>query len=340
MNYNLAVTISASSQVQKYVFPAFLAVSVVALSGASCDKKSAASPEAGEVVAAIDKAEGKPQTTPATSGDKPAVATGDKPAAAPATPAEPVPGVDVSKLDEAKAKRFYALADTLPSPCGKAHSLRTSLAEDQSCKSASFAARYAVEMLADEASDSEIKEYYELRYKNTGARKTFKLDAAPYSGAPDAPVKVVEFFDYGCPSCKMYAPILKEALSAYPDQAVLYFKQFPLPAHVHSKGAAQAALAAHEQGKFQAMHELLFARAPNHRKPELTEYAKAIGLDMGRFEANYNAALSRVEADIAEGNAAGVNGTPAIFINGKEYKGPNHPKYLGLWIEEELAVNR
>jgi hypothetical protein len=48
VNYNLAVTISASSQVHKYVFPAFLAVSVVALSGASCDKQSAASPEAGE----------------------------------------------------------------------------------------------------------------------------------------------------------------------------------------------------------------------------------------------------------------------------------------------------
>jgi protein-disulfide isomerase len=335
VNYNLAVTISASSQVHKYVFPAFLAVSVVALSGASCDKQSAASPEAGEVVAAIDKVEGKPQATPPATGDKPSPAS-----ATPAAPAEPVPGVDVSKLDEAKAKRFYALADSLPSPCGKAHSLRTSLAEDQSCKSASFAARYAIEMLVDEASDSEIKEFYELRYKDTGPRKTFKLDGAPYTGAPDAPVKVVEFFDYGCPSCKMYAPILKEALSAYPDQAVIYYKQFPLPAHVHSKGAAQAALAAHEQGKFQAMHEILFAKAPNHRKPELTEYAKALGLDMGRFEANYNAALSRVEADIAEGNAAGVNGTPAIFINGKEYKGPNHPKYVGLWIEEELAVNR
>jgi protein-disulfide isomerase len=336
VNYNLAVTISASSQVHKYVFPAFLAVSVVALSGASCDKKSAASPEAGEVVAAIDKAEGKPQATPAATGDKP----GNKPAPASVAPAEPVPGVDVSKLDEAKAKRFYALADTLPSPCGKAHSLRTSLAEDQSCKQASFAARYAVEMLVDEADDSEIKEFYELRYKNDAPRKTFKVDGAPYTGAPDAPVKVVEFFDYGCPSCKMFVPILKEALAQYPDQAVIYYKQFPLPSHVHSKGAAQAALAAHEQGKFQAMHELLFAKAPNHRKPELTEYAKALGLDMGRFEANYNAALPRVEADIAEGNAAGVNGTPAIFINGKEYKGPLHPKYVGLWIEEELAVNR
>lgn len=339
MNYNLAVTISASGQVHKYVFPAFLAVSVIVLSGASCDKQSAAGPEAGEVVAAIDKAEGKPPATPAATGDKP----GTKPAAAsatPAAPAEPVPGVDVSKLDEAKARRFYAMADTLPSPCGKAHSLRTSLAEDQSCKQASFAARYAVEMLVDEASDSEIKEFYELRYKSDGARKTFKLDGVPYSGAPDAPVKVVEFFDYGCPSCKMFVPILKEALAAYPDQAVIYYKQFPLPSHVHSKGAAQAALAAQEQGKFQAMHELLFAKAPNHRKPELTEYAKALGLDMGRFEANYNAALSRVEADIAEGNAAGVNGTPAIFINGKEYKGPLHPKYVGLWIEEELAVNR
>ena len=54
----------------------------------------------------------------------------------------------------------------------------------------------------------------------------------------------------------------------------------------------------------------------------------------------YAAALGRVEADIAEGNAAGVNGTPTVYINGQKYEGPMHPKYISLWIEEELAVNR
>jgi protein-disulfide isomerase len=251
--------------------------------------------------------------------------------------------VDVSKLDEDKTKRFYALASTLPSPCGKAHSLRTSITEDTSCKRASFAARYVIEMLSDEASDSDAKQFYELHYnaKGDAARKSFKLDAtAPHSGPSDAPVKVVEFYDYGCPTCAQYVPLLKEALTPFPDQAVLYYKQFPLSSHVHSKGAAQAALAAHEQGKFQEMHTLLFARAPNHTKPELTSYAKSLGLDMARFEASVASVRSRVEADMAEGNAAGLTGTPTVYINGVPYEGPHHPKYMSLWIEEELAVNR
>jgi protein-disulfide isomerase len=349
VKYNLSVTMRVSSHVQKYLFPVFLAISAIALGGSSCDKRSAANPEADEVVAAIDKAEGKPEdktedktddeAKPAAAGDKPTPAP--KPTA-PATPpnTDPIPGVDVSKLDEAKAKRFFALASTLPSPCGKAHSLRTSITEDTSCKRASFAARYVIEMLADEASDKDAKEFYELHYKKDTPRQSFKLDNAPYSGAPDAPVKLVEFFDYGCPTCKQYVPMLKEALAPFPDQAVLYYKQFPLPSHVHSKGAAQAALAAHEQGKFQQMHELLFARAPSHTKPELTNYAKTIGLDMARFEASYMANRAKVEADVAEGNAAGVDGTPTVFINGKKYEGPHHPKYMSMWIEEELAVNR
>ncbi|HWN67506.1 MAG TPA: thioredoxin domain-containing protein [Haliangium sp.] len=336
---------------QKYLFPVFLAISAIisafALSGSSCDKRSAASPEAGEVVAAIDKAEGKgePKADP-KAGDGKTQAAGTaapKPAAAPAQPvsSDPIPGVDVSKLSADKAKAFFTMASTLPSPCGKAHSLRTSIMEDTTCKRSSFAARYVIEMLVDEASESEAKELYELRYKNVDApRKTFKLDKTPYSGAVDAPVKVVEFYDYGCPTCKQFVPLLKEALASYPDQAVLYYKQFPLPSHVHSKGAAQAALAAHEQGKFQQMHEILFARSPNHTRAELSQYAKSIGLDMGRFEANFVAMQPRVEADVAEGNAAGVDGTPTIYINGKQYEGPTHPKYLGMWIEEELAVNR
>lgn len=346
VNYNLAITMRVSSHVQQYLFPVFLAISAIALGGASCDKKAADNPEAGEVVAAIDKAEGKPGgqaegkpddgKTPASAGTAaPTPAAGATPPAS----ADPIPGVDVSKLDQAKAKRFFTLASTLPSPCGKAHSLRTSIMEDTSCKRSSFAARYVIEMLVDEASDSEIKELYELHYKDT-PRKTFKLDSTPYTGAPDAPVKVVEFFDYGCPTCKQFVPILKEALAAFPDQAVLYYKQFPLPSHVNSKGAAQAALAAHEQGKFHQMHELLFARSPNHTRGELSQYAKSIGLDMGRFEANFAAAVSKVEADVAEGNAVGVDGTPTLYINGKQYEGPPHPKYVALWIEEELAVNR
>lgn len=351
VHYNLQVTMPASSSVQKYVFPAFLAICALALGGASCDQKSAASPEARDVVRAMDKAEGKPEAENDAKNDaKPdgkqdpqaaQAADSPEPATAPAVVDEtPIPGVDVSKLDQAKAKRFYTLAATLASPCGAAHSLRTSLTEDKTCKRAPFAARYVVEMLSDEASDSEVKELYELRYKKAGAPKTFQLDGVPHKGPADAPVKVVEFFDYGCPTCKVWVPILEEALAGFPDQAVLFYKQFPLPSHVNSKPAAQAALAAHQQGKFEAMHKLLFVKAPAHREPELMQYAQSLGLDMARFKADYASALYRVQADITDGDKAGVGGTPTVYINGRMYEGPAHPKYVRMWIEEELAVNR
>lgn len=134
--------------------------------------------------------------------------------------------------------------------------------------------------------------------------------------------------------------MLEEALSDFPNQVVLYYKQFPLPSHPDSGPAAMAALAAHDQGKFDAMHDILFARAPQHKESDLLGYAQSIGLDMKKFEASMQSAATRVRADMGEGNKAGIQGTPALFINGREYGGPAHPSYLKLWIEEELAVNR
>lgn len=344
MNYNRGVTGRSASYVQQYVFPAFLTLSVVALAGSSCDKKTAASPdEASAVVNAIDQAEGQGAAQGAAQGatkTPAAQGTGATPAAS-AAPAsrEPIPGVDLAELDDKKIDRFYALVDSLQSPCGKTHSLRTSLTSDKECKRAPYAGRYVVALLSDELDDSEIKDFYERHYK-PAKPQSFTLDNTPHMGPVDAPVQVVEFYDYGCGACKQFAPILKEAVSAFPDQVALYFKQFPLPSHTHSKGAAQAALAAQAQGKFMEMHELLFDKSPMHRVPELLQYAKEMGLDMKKFEADFAATQPRVEADVAEGDKAGIRGTPTLFIAGRIYEGPAHPKYIRLWIEEELAVNR
>lgn len=328
VNYNRGVSGQSPSYVQRYVFSVFLALSVVALAGASCDKKTAADPEgANDVVRAIDQVEGK----------EPA---GTQESARPAAPREPIPGVDLADLDESKTDRFYALVDSLQSPCGKAHSLRTSLSSDKECKRAPFAARYVVQLLSDELDDGEVKQFYELHYKKAATTHSFALEGVPHTGPPDAPVKLVEFFDYGCGACKQFAPILDEALIAFPADAVLYYKQFPLPKHTNSKPAAQAALAAQAQGKFKEMHKLLFDKSPMHAKAALTGYAKSLGLDMGKFEADFTAALPRVEADVAEGDKAGIMGTPTLYINGRIYEGPAHPAYLRMWIEEELAVNR
>jgi protein-disulfide isomerase len=115
---------------------------------------------------------------------------------------------------------------------------------------------------------------------------------------------------------------------------------FPLEKHEHSKSAAQAALAAWKQNRFPAMHEMLFAKTPEHDHEHVSEYAKSIGLDMAKFEADYDAAGPQVASDVSQGEHAGVDSTPTLFFNSRKYEGPMHPKYIEMWIDEELAVNR
>jgi protein-disulfide isomerase len=259
----------------------------------------------------------------------------------PAADKKPVEGAKLDELKDDQKPRFEVLVDLLPSPCGKAHSLRTSRNTDASCLRARFAVDYVTTLLADGASDSEIKELYVARYPRERVVKTFKFGPeVPRSGRDDARVVVTEFYDYGCPSCGKFAPELAEAQAAFPDDVTVHYKMFPLAAHPDSPGAAAAALAAHRQGKFKLMHELLFGDQLNQKKPRLDEYATQIGLDMAKYEADFKEATTQIEADKAEGNTAGVKGTPTVYINGVLWEGPPGARYLKMWLEEELALNR
>lgn len=255
----------------------------------------------------------------------------------PAEERKPVEGIDTSALEKHMQVSFESLVDKLPSPCGKAHSLRTSRNSDSECKRAPFAAEYVFELVKDGATESEVKELYKLRFDEAKVID-FKIDPAmPHQGPTDATVKVVEFFDYGCPACKMMKPMLEDALKGYETEVVMYYKQFPLAGHPDSQGAAQAALAAHKQGKFDEYHNMLFADQHAHKFDSLKSYAEKLGLDMAKWNADYEAMKPIVDADKKEGEAAGITGTPAVYINGRSYEGPSHPKYFQMWLAEALA---
>lgn len=301
------------------LLPIFLAVSLVFLGGASCEKSKAAT-DTGAIKAADDAHKNDPKTIDMT----------------------PVPGVDVSKLPDKGQKLFYKLVDSFSSPCGKAHSLRTSVKEDASCKRAPFAVKYLAAMIEDEIEEDDIRTLWEAKYKNAAESHSFKLaDGVPHSGAVDAPIKIVEFFDYGCPACQAFKPIMDEVIEQNGATTVVYYKMFPLvDKHPNSMSAAQAAMAALAQGKFKEMHDMLFENAPEHTRDDVMKYAKDLGLDMAKFEHDYDAAETLVRTDQAEGDSAGVDGTPTIFFNGRLYEGPAHPRYFKYWIDEELTVNR
>ncbi|NVB85220.1 MAG: thioredoxin domain-containing protein [Kofleriaceae bacterium] len=298
---------------------AILAIlSVVLLGGAACEKKPAKSTDTG-AVNALDRA-GSDQGGGAVD-------------------TTPLDGVDVSKLSKDKQDQFYKLIASLTSPCGKAHSLRTSVTTDTSCKRAPFAVRYVLAFLEDEATEDQIREFYDKKYKAEGKVK-IDVSKAPAVGSEDAPIRLVEFFDYECPHCQVFKGQLEKVLADRQGKVVVHYMNFPLQQHHDSKSAAQAAVAAHQLGKFHEMHDLLFAKSPAHSHDDVMGYAKEIGLDPTKFEAAYNAAGAQVAADLAQGEAAGVDSTPTLYFNDRKYEGPMYTKYIELWVDEELAVNR
>lgn len=321
MSHTRLATMKLSSRVLSAALTLVLCPVLVA---ASCKKKEPEGPSADprEVMAAADKS--SPTAT----------AVAAPPAAVDTTA---VPGIDTSKLATAQATLFFKLVDSLQSPCGKAHSLRTSITTDATCVRAPFAGKYLVALIEEGATEEQAKAEFENHYQNPRKNYTFSL-TPPLQGAAGAPLVLVEFFDYACPHCARFSPILDDTIKAMGGKAVLYYKNFPLKHNADSPMAARAALAADAQGRFAEMHKMLFASAGKHKRADVVGYAKSLGLNLVKFEKDLDAAAARVEADKGEGTAAEVDGTPRLYINGKSYDGPLHPMFLQLWLQEELAV--
>ena len=113
-------------------------------------------------------------------------------------------------------------------------------------------------------------------------------------------------------------PVLEQVLEKYPNDVKIAFKNYPLKNHKFAKPAALAALAANEQGKFWAFHDLLFKNYNKLNDQKIQEIAQTVGLDLEAYEKKKKdpAIRKRVNQDLADGRRAGVRGTPTIFING------------------------
>lgn len=255
----------------------------------------------------------------------------------------PLPGIDPGKLSAERQELFYKLVGSLKSPCGKSHSLRTSFTQDTACKRAPYAVKYVLQLLVDEIPDAKVREYYTQKYESTAAAAKLDVSKAPHVGKEDAPVRLVEFYDYACPHCQAFAPIMAKVAVQNEGKVVEYFLMFPLEAsHPDSRSAAQASLAVWklDPAKWSEFHHTLFERAPQHNKDYVMAYAGEAGLDAGKFVEAYQAANTQVSADLEQGKANEVDSTPTLYFNDRRYQGPMSAEYIGMWIEEEIAVNR
>lgn len=143
-------------------------------------------------------------------------------------------------------------------------------------------------------------------------------------GAAQAPVTLVEYGDYGCPTCSRAFPMIQELQQRYRNDLRFVFRHFPVvEQHPRAFRAAQAAEAAALQGAFWGMHERLFRNQQALADEDLMEYARSLGLDQPRFSLalGSEAVRARVEENLASGRASGVQLTPTFFINGERYTG-------------------
>lgn len=162
---------------------------------------------------------------------------------------------------------------------------------------------------------------------------------SPRKGPSDARVTLIEFSDFQCPYCSRVGPTLQRVATEYADQVAIVFKHMPLDFHTKARPAHRASEAAHLQGRFWEMHDLVFDNQANLSEAQYVAYAEQLGLDVARFERDMASAAveKRVEADTREAAKLGVRGTPSFFINGRYFSGAQPFSEFKRRIDAELA---
>jgi len=161
---------------------------------------------------------------------------------------------------------------------------------------------------------------------------------APSFGPADSKVTLVEFSDFQCPFCGRAAGTVHEIKQKYGDKVHFVFRQFPLSFHQNAHISAEAALAAHAQGKFWEFHDKLFANQQKLDRAALEGYAKELGLNVAEFKKalDNKTYAATVDQEFKLGEEVAVDGTPTLFLNGKRVANPSDVNELSKAIDEAL----
>ena len=144
------------------------------------------------------------------------------------------------------------------------------------------------------------------------------------NSVPDGRVTFVEFLDFECEACRSVYPAIEQLREEYGDRVSFVARYFPIASHFNAERAARAVEAAAQQGGFEDMYQRMYETQAQWGEQQVPQdelfrsFAVEQGLDMSAFDAAYTdpATLERIEADVADGIALGVQGTPTFFLNG------------------------
>ena len=165
-------------------------------------------------------------------------------------------------------------------------------------------------------------------------------------GDKNAKVILLEYSDFQCPACAMYAPILDRLAEEFGDKIALVYRHFPLKKiHKDAALASRAAEAAGRQNKFWEMHDIIFKNqdewvSGGDAKDFFIKYAQALNLNVEQFKDDINSkqVKDKVNDDYQSGLNADINYTPAFFLNGKKITPKNYEDFRKI-IGEAIKQN-
>lgn len=160
-------------------------------------------------------------------------------------------------------------------------------------------------------------------------------------------VTLVEYGDFECPACTAYYPLVEQVFAKYQNDITFQYRNFPLrQIHQHAMVAHRAAAAADRQGKFWDMYDLLYKNhdtwaAESDPTSTFRGYAQSLGLDLTKYDSDFQsqAVNDEINADIAAGNALGVNSTPTFFLNGKKIDNPRDEPSFEKVIQDAINAS-
>lgn len=253
------------------------------------------------------------------------------------TPSLTIPKVDMQGLTPEQKASFIEFTNDEICPCGCPKTFAGCLQNDSECPAGRLLANWMIgrlktgfpqEMLAP-AISQEIAGY-------SGKSVEFSPSSSGQKGPKDAHVEIVEFADFQCGACRLATGAINALMLSHKD-VKLTFKHFPLARHDMAEKAAAAAEAAGKQGKYWEMHRALFS-TQNYLSDSLIEgHARALGLDVKQFRNDQTdpATLKIIEDGKKEALKLKLEGTPALFFNGRPYHLSHEKDALELRLNME-----
>ncbi|VEG52703.1 DSBA oxidoreductase [Mycolicibacterium aurum] len=177
-----------------------------------------------------------------------------------------------------------------------------------------------------------------------GGPQVVRENSHRLNSAPDGDVTFVEFLDFECEGCRAAYPAVEQLRAQYGQRVSFVARYFPMPGHFNGERAARAVEAAAQQGQFEPMYKMMFETQDQWGEKQVPAddvfraFATELGLDMAAWDQAYDspATLDRIQEDVADGTALGVQGTPTFFINGEEVQIQTYAD-LGTAIDKALA---